>query len=77
MIPAWIKFYPLYWWVAFGHWLQKTAYPMFDCENCLGLPEYGCYCYISGASAPGVGPTYKQRVAKKILKVMRGKKINW
>jgi len=27
----------------------------YECENCLGMPEHGCYCQAVGAIAPG-GP---------------------
>lgn len=27
----------------------------FECENCLGMPEAGCYCQAMGAIKPG-GP---------------------
>lgn len=49
------------------NWLLKIAYPRFDCENCLGIPEYGCYCISYNASAPGRPPRFRQKVAKKIL----------
>ena len=28
---------------------------IYECENCLGMPEHGCYCQAVGAIAPG-GP---------------------
>lgn len=57
--------------LAVAGWLRSKAYPDFDCQNCLGMPEYGCYCSIEGASAPGVGPTRTQRLARWILKRIR------
>lgn len=29
--------------------------PIYECENCIGMIEYGCYCQAMGAVAPG-GP---------------------
>lgn len=37
-------------------WLYDIAYPNFDCEDCIGMFEYGCQCAYYGASAPGIGP---------------------
>jgi hypothetical protein len=35
---------------------HNVAWPHYDCENCIGVIEYGCYCAYNGACAPGVGP---------------------
>lgn len=57
-------------------WLSRKAYPIFACENCLGTPEYGCYCAAMGASAPGVGPTRMQRWAQWAFKKLQGRWVN-
>ena len=31
--------------------------PDYECENCIGMPEYGCYCRAHNAIAPG-GPLW-------------------
>lgn len=28
----------------------------FECENCIGMPEHGCYCAAMGGAAPGGRP---------------------
>lgn len=28
----------------------------YECQNCIGMIEHGCYCMAVGAPAPGVGP---------------------
>lgn len=35
--------------------LEPIAQASFECEDCLGMPEHGCYCLAVGAVAPG-GP---------------------
>ncbi len=35
---------------------RSFLYPSFECTNCIGMIEHGCYCDAMGASAPGVGP---------------------
>lgn len=34
---------------------QPVELADFECENCLGMPEHGCYCKALGAVGPG-GP---------------------
>lgn len=43
--------------------LNKIAHPVFDCEDCIGMAQHGCYCSANDASAPGVPPTRFQRLA--------------
>lgn len=31
------------------------ATPSFECEDCIGMKEHGCYCAAMGATKPG-GP---------------------
>lgn len=38
--------------------LRTWLYPSFDCDNCIGMPEHGCYCEATGAVAPGLGPEW-------------------
>jgi DnaJ-class molecular chaperone len=33
----------------------------YECENCIGMAEYGCYCQSQGAIAPG-GPAAPKTV---------------
>lgn len=47
----------------FRQWLQRVAFPVLECENCVGCIERGCYCMTNDASAPGLGPTRLQRLA--------------
>ncbi|MBB5986008.1 hypothetical protein [Sphingobium lignivorans] len=36
--------------------VRSWLYPTFDCENCIGMPEHGCYCAATGATSPNEGP---------------------
>ena len=40
--------------------LRDLAWPVFDCEDCIGMREHGCYCSATGAAAPGVGPNPRE-----------------
>lgn len=33
-----------------------NSLPYYECENCIGMIEYGCYCRAHNAIAPG-GPS--------------------
>lgn len=54
-------------------WLYSKAYPSFDCEDCVGMREYGCYCAAMGSAAPGVGPTGTQRLALWAYRKLQGR----
>lgn len=43
--------------LAYTYWceLVEPPIPPYDCENCIGMPEHGCYCASQDAVAPG-GP---------------------
>lgn len=43
----------------FRRWLERLAWPPYDCENCVGVFEgvSSCYCAYYGAIAPNIGPT--------------------
>lgn len=56
---------------VFKRMLFRWAYPTYDCENCIGMPEYGCYCMAMGASAPGGGPTKLQRLCQWLLETQK------
>lgn len=34
-------------------WLQAKAWPPFDCDDCIGMREHGCYCFAVGSLTPG------------------------
>lgn len=36
-------------------WPEEEDPTDFECEDCIGMREHGCYCKAMGASAPG-GP---------------------
>ena len=35
--------------------IYNHAYPTYECENCIGMGEYGCQCAYYLAYAPGSG----------------------
>lgn len=41
----------------FDGWLRRKAWPTFDCEDCIGMRDHGCYCAYYDAVAPNTGPT--------------------
>jgi hypothetical protein len=43
--------------------LNRLAYPVFDCEGCIGMAQHGCYCSSNDASAPCMPATRLQRIA--------------
>lgn len=42
--------------------------PLYECENCIGMIEHGCYCQSQGCPAPGVPPTEWDRSVEIIPK---------
>lgn len=57
-------------------YLRDIAYPSYDCQNCIGMPEYGCYCMASDAGGPGHGPNKLQVFLRKFVKQFPKAKIN-
>jgi hypothetical protein len=55
-------------------WVRNRLYPVYACEDCIGMNNYynphGCQCAAYEAPAPGVGPSKKliflRFIAKKI-----------
>jgi hypothetical protein len=35
--------------------LRRQSAPSYECEDCIGMREHGCYCQAMGARQPG-GP---------------------
>ena len=49
--------------------LEHLAYPDYECLNCLGHREAGCYCQAMGGDKPGGGPVpLWRRLLRKMLK---------
>lgn len=48
--------------------IRNKLYPSFDCEDCIGMKQYGCQCDYYEAIAPGVGPTKFLVFLRKIWK---------
>lgn len=36
--------------------LRNLAWPLFDCADCIGMSQYGCYCSYYDCIAPSEGP---------------------
>lgn len=47
--------------------LRRVAHPTFECEDCIGMADRGCYCAYNNASAPGIGAGRIQRLALWLL----------
>jgi hypothetical protein len=54
--------------------LLRLAYPKFDCENCVGYAEMGCYCDYHGAVAPGIGPSRRHMFWRWVWRKTFGRK---
>jgi hypothetical protein len=39
--------------------------PSYECEDCIGMKHYGCYCQAMGAARPG-GPSLEDERVKSI-----------
>jgi hypothetical protein len=52
-------------WRLFRYFRDK-GWPTYDCENCIGMIEHGCYCAHEGATAPGVGPFRRHLIYRRI-----------
>lgn len=39
---------------------KHDSVPNYECEDCIGMMEHGCYCRSVGAIAPG-GPLPEER----------------
>jgi hypothetical protein len=48
-------------------WLRNIAYPVFECEDCIGMCDHGCYCSANDAVAPCVAPGRFVRVLRKLI----------
>lgn len=46
--------------------IYRAAWPLFSCQNCIGMIEYGCQCDYYGAISPGVGPTRWHRFLRRL-----------
>ena len=46
--------------------LYRAAWPLFACQDCIGMIEYGCQCDVYEAVAPGVGPTRWHRFLRRL-----------
>jgi hypothetical protein len=41
-------------WARPMKWLRELAFPTYDCEDCIGMRDHGCYCSMLDAPAPGM-----------------------
>lgn len=57
-------------------WLKSIAYPVYDCADCIGMGQHGCYCSYHNASAPGMPPTRWQRLALYMLSHLEGLRVD-
>lgn len=48
-------------------WLRSIAWPSFDCEDCIGMAEHGCYCSAVGAIAPCTPPHWWHKILQHVL----------
>lgn len=50
------------------YWIRDKLYPNFDCEDCIGMIQYGCQCDYYEAFAPGSPPGFVVTQLRKIYK---------
>ena len=51
-------------------WLHRRAWPLYDCDDCIGMRDHGCYCAAIGSATPGgmIDPTrYGWRLAHGLI----------
>lgn len=46
--------------------IRRFLYPTFDCEDCIGMADHGCYCAAYNAVAP-CSPVEPWRHALRVL----------
>jgi DNA-directed RNA polymerase, mitochondrial len=45
--------------------VEVPSTAVYECENCIGMPEHGCYCSAVGAIAPGGPLPPRQKISKR------------
>lgn len=46
--------------------LHSIAWPSFECEDCIGMAQHGCFCEGMGAPrAGGPGPEWWRRILRR------------
>jgi hypothetical protein len=48
--------------------LVQLAYPVFNCDDCIGMREHGCQCAAYGAVAPCTPPNRWHRTLRFLLR---------
>jgi hypothetical protein len=56
--------------VRLKRWLNDLAWPTYECEDCIGMAEHGCWCAYHEAEAPGKGPGNLRFYLREILKAI-------
>lgn len=56
--------------------IYHAAWPLFACENCIGMIEHGCQCDAFEAIAPGVGPTRWHRFLRRLYNYAWNNKLS-
>lgn len=46
--------------------IYRAAWPLFACQDCIGMIHYGCQCAIYEAVAPGVEPSRRHRFLRRL-----------
>jgi hypothetical protein len=50
----------------------NLAYPVYECEDCIGMKEYGCYCSHYEAVAPCKPPERWRLLLRYFLEKYKG-----
>lgn len=46
----------------------RLAWPVYDCEDCIGMREHGCQCAYYDCEAPCCPPAWWRRLLRKALR---------
>lgn len=56
----------------------ELLHPYYECEDCIGMREHGCYCAAMGCWAPNIDPPRWARVGRRMYKWwMGGYQVLW
>lgn len=59
-----MRFIPMAIRVRLKLFFMWQGYPNYECENCIGMIEHGCFCDAMGAGAPAKEPTRWQKFCR-------------
>jgi hypothetical protein len=57
--------------LKFRWWLKDRGWPTYECEDCIGMRDHGCYCGYHGLYKPASNDVpLEGRVARWLYKLL-------